>query len=112
MSNLIRSRKSRVAAVVATAAVSMGMIAAPASAQPQVGLVNVDVDVRNVLNDNQVQVAVPINAAANICGVSVEALTIDFQNNENDGIATCTADADQQVELSQEQRPGRTDRPQ
>ena len=48
----------------------------PAQAQPiNVGnLVNVNIS--NVLNNNDVDVAVPINAAANICGVDVDVLVL------------------------------------
>jgi len=61
MSNLIRSRKSRVSGVLATVAVSMGMMAGPAAAQnnDQDGLVNV--------NLQGVNVVVPIGVAANVC---------------------------------------------
>jgi hypothetical protein len=61
MSNLIRSRKTRVSAVLATAAVSMGMVAGPAAAQnnQQDGLINV--------NLQGVNVVVPIGVAANVC---------------------------------------------
>ena len=68
MSDLVRTRTTRVSAALATAAISLGVAAGPASAQ-QSGLVNVDV--RNVLNNNHVAVAIPIDAAANICGVDV-----------------------------------------
>ena len=102
MSNLIRSRKSRLTAALATAAVSLGVLAGPAAAQ-NTGLVVVDVD--RVLNNNNITVAVPINAAANICGVSVDVLSADLASP--DGVAACDADANQQVEISQSQRPGR-----
>jgi hypothetical protein len=51
-----------------------GGLTTSASAQPiNVGnLVNVNVS--NVLNNNDVDVTVPINAAANICGVDVDVL--------------------------------------
>lgn len=75
------------ATVFATAAL-FGAVAAPAGAQ-QSGLVNVDVS--NVLNNNTVQVTIPINAAANICGVSIAALTGTFGS----GGTTCNAGANQ-----------------
>ena len=91
MSNLIRSRKSRVSAILATAAVSMGLVAAPA-AQAQVGpivtggLVNVTivdaVDLRNV------NVQIPIGVAANVCGVNVAVLAAQDQEQ---GPIDCTA---------------------
>jgi mannose/fructose/N-acetylgalactosamine-specific phosphotransferase system component IIC len=59
---------------------------APAVAQPVItgGLVNVTVT--NLLNNNTVQVAIPVTAAANICNVSVSVIT-DLVNNGG----TCTA---------------------
>jgi hypothetical protein len=72
MSNIIRRRTTRVSAALATAAISLGVAAGPASAQ-QSGLVNVDVT--NVLNNNQVAVTVPVQAAAGICGVDVNVLS-------------------------------------
>ena len=62
----------RGAAVVLMTGSLGGALAAPAMAQ-QSGLVNVEIT--RVLNNNQVQVAVPVQAAANICGVTVAALT-------------------------------------
>jgi hypothetical protein len=75
------------------AAVAATLVSAPLAAQPQEGLVNVNITdiniIRQALNDNNVNVAVPVNAqvpigvAANVCGISV--LAIREQNN------TCTA---------------------
>ena len=94
---IVRSRKGRFAALVTTGALSLGAIGAPAaSAQPQIGLVNIDLDVSR----NNIAVVVPVNAAANICGVSVDVLSVDLAP---DGVAFCAADADQQVELVQRQ---------
>jgi hypothetical protein len=56
----------------------------PAAAQ-QNGLVNVEAS--RVLNNNQVAVTVPINAAANVCGVSVTALASQVAN----GPVQCTS---------------------
>jgi len=68
--------KTRIATVAIAGALAFGGAAAttPAQAAPVVtgGLVNVTIT--DVLNDNQVQVAVPINVAAAICGVSVNVL--------------------------------------
>lgn len=76
-----------IAAAVATLA------SAPLAAQTQQGLVNVAIGdiniIRDSLNKNNVNVAVPVNVqvpigiAANVCGISV--LAIREQNN------TCTA---------------------
>ncbi len=69
--------KTRIASVgVAGALLLGGAAAAPAQAAGPVvtgGLVNVTLT--NVLNNNQVQVAVPIQAAAAICGVTVNVLS-------------------------------------
>ena len=90
MSNLIRSRKSRVSAVLATAAVSLGLVASPAAmaqnANAQEGLVNVNLQTGDI--------AVPVSVAAGICGVSVNVLAADFQQ---DGSAECNADSDNTV---------------
>ncbi|MDQ3430196.1 MAG: hypothetical protein M3479_09660 [Actinomycetota bacterium] len=82
MRNLIRSRKSRFAAVLATGAVSLGIVAGPASAQ-QDGLVNVNI------SGNTVQV--PVAVAANLCNVAVNVLAQDLAQ---DGTADCNATAD------------------
>jgi hypothetical protein len=75
-------------AALATAAVSLGVAAGPAAAQ-QNGLINVEVT--RVLNNNQVAVTVPINAAANVCGVSVDLLAQQLQN----GPVSCTSRGNQ-----------------
>jgi len=64
-------RLKRAAAVAGLTASLALAPAAAASAAPVVtgGLVNVTIT--NVLNNNTVQVAIPVNAAANICNVSV-----------------------------------------
>ncbi len=72
MKDLIRSRTSRLTAVLATVAVSLGLAAGPAAAQNsgnQNGLVNVNV--QDVLNGNQVAIQAPIGVVANVCGVNV-----------------------------------------
>jgi hypothetical protein len=67
---------------------SFGLSSA-ASAQPVVtgGLVNVTIT--NVLNNNNVAVQIPIQAAANICGVTVGVLTTQLMS----GPVTCTSSA-------------------
>ena len=95
MSNLIRSRTSRVSAVLATAAVSLGMFAGPAAAQPQQnGLVNVYVD--DVLTENNIAVGVGVAAgvAANVCGVDVNAAVLGAVQNRGGDTVACEADAD------------------
>ena len=62
------------ASVFATGLLAVGA-AAPASAQPPVitgGLVNITIV--DVLNDNQINVQVPIGVAANVCGVQANVL--------------------------------------
>ena len=82
MQQLRKSRRSLFAMLFATAALFAGVVAGPASAQPQEGLVNVSI------TDNTVQV--PVAIAANICEVDVFILAQDIQ----DGSAVCNADAD------------------
>ena len=77
----MRGRKSRIAVTLATVALSVGVAAAPASAAPQNGLVNVNV------SGNTVQV--PIGVAANICDVNVAVIA-----EVTDDQAVCNADAD------------------
>lgn len=70
-------------------------LSTPAGAQQQ-GLVNVEVS--NVLNNNKVTVAVPINAAANVCGVSVDVLSANLAQF---GQFSCTAGANEQFRITQ-----------
>ncbi len=68
--------KTSIATVGVAGSLALGVAAAaPAQASPLItgGLVNVTLT--NVLNNNQVQVAVPIQAAAAICGVEVNILS-------------------------------------
>lgn len=93
MSNLIRSRKARVGAILATTAISMSMVASPAMAQPQQnGLVNVYVD--DVLNNNNIGVGVAAGVAATLCDTTVNAAVLGVvRNRDDDGGYTCTSDA-------------------
>ena len=95
MQAVIRNSKMRFAALLTSGALAVGLAAAPAASAQQQGLVNVDV--HNVLNNNDVSVAIPINAAANICGVSVPVLSSQLAS----GPVTCTAGANQQFTVSQ-----------
>src|SRR5215210_5935164 len=80
---MLHSTRSRLAAVLATAALSVGL-AAPAAAQPQQnGLVNVAVV------DNTVQV--PIAVAANVCGLQVGILAQQLRQGPVDCRATANA---------------------
>lgn len=69
---------------------SLGLVAGPAAAAPVVtgGLVNVTIIDAVDVNNNDVNVQVPVSAAANICGVDVEILVADLAD---DGEANCTA---------------------
>ena len=64
--------RKTIASLAAAGLMAIGF-AGPAAAQPQVGLINLDVTVitGDILSDNVVTVQVPISAAANICGVQV-----------------------------------------
>lgn len=79
MSNRSLALPGRAAAVAAVAAASLGIAAAPAPAANQEGLVNVD------LSNNVIQV--PIGVAANVCNVTVAALS----TNTFGGDSVCTA---------------------
>lgn len=88
------------AAVVLAGGLTVGgaSIAGAASAQPLFtgGLVNVTVT--NLLNGNQVAVQVPVNAAANICGLNVAVLAQGLAS----GPVTCTSrSGNQSLTISQ-----------
>ena len=89
MSRMLRLRRrgSLFVAILATAALSIGVMSASAPAQPtqQEGLVNVAV------TDNTVQI--PIGVAANICGVSAAVLSeaINSGDVDCDALANATA---------------------
>lgn len=70
---MLRAKKL-LASLFATGLLSVGL-AAPASAHPPVfagGLVNITIF--DVLNENQINVQVPIGVAANVCGVQANVL--------------------------------------
>lgn len=84
------------AAAMMTGVLSAG-VALPASAQGPVvtgGLVNVTLT--NIANNNQVTVTIPIQAAANICGVTVAVLSGQLQN----GPVDCTASPSQGTDVT------------
>lgn len=79
-------------AIVAAVAASLSVASAPAVAQQQNGLVNVNlgdvtVQLQNLLNNNQISipatVQVPIGIAANVCGVTVAALVQRVKGGNN-----------------------------
>lgn len=91
------SVKRLTATAFATALLAFGA-AAPASAQPvgNIGvgnLVNVQITANNILNNNDVDVTVPVSAAvniaANVCGVAVDVLAID-ETGDTFGPIDCT----------------------
>jgi hypothetical protein len=89
-------------AALASSSLLFAGFAAPASAQPIVtgGVVNITVvDVLNdnvILSNNEINLGVALNLAANICDVNVNALAVQLR----DGGATCTI-GDQKVDITQ-----------
>jgi hypothetical protein len=86
------SRKSRLATVFATMLCAFAVSTSTAAAQGvgTAGLVNVVlVDFLDV-NNNNVQIQVPVSVAANVCDVNAAVLVQQFAD---DGDATCDADA-------------------
>lgn len=80
-----RSTKARFAVFAMSGALAAGAVGAPvAAAQPQVGVVNVNVE------DVYVNAVVPVAVAANICNVPVNVLVADLRQ---DNTADCDADA-------------------
>jgi hypothetical protein len=93
----VKRTKKLVASFFAAALMAI-TAAAPASAQPvgNIGagnLVNVQITANNILNNNDIDVTVPVsaavNVAANVCGVAVDVLSID-DNGETFGPIDCT----------------------
>jgi hypothetical protein len=95
---MLRAKKL-LASLFATGMLVVGVITPTASAQ-QTGLVNVSI--KNVLNNNTVQVAVPINAAVAICAnVDVNAAVLLAAINDPDvNTFTCRARGNQEVTLT------------
>jgi hypothetical protein len=97
---MLRAKKL-LASLFVTGLLSVGL-AAPASAQPVVtgGLVNVTLT--NVLNNNTVQIAVPVNAAVAICAnVDVNAAVLLAAISDPDvNTFTCRARGVQEVTLT------------
>jgi hypothetical protein len=81
------------ASALTSAVVAAGGFATAASAQPVAVGNLVNVQITNLLNNNDVAVAVPISAAANICGFDVNVLATDLA----DGPVTCDARSGQQT---------------
>ena len=87
---MLKSRKF-IAGVFTSALMAVGS-AGPAAAQPVItgGLVNITVT--DVLNDNQVNVQVPIGIAANVCGVQANVLATGNRNEVRDCTSSTTQD--------------------
>ena len=81
---MFKSMRIRASILAAAIAASLCIAAAPASAQQQQGLVNVDL--------SDVTVQVPIAVAANICDVNVAVLVSDLRDDA--AMCNATADAD------------------
>jgi|SRR5688572_421587 len=85
-------RMKLITSTVCALALSFGLMTAPASAQLQAGLVNVnvsdiEVETGNILSENNVVVPIGVAAgiAANVCGLSVGVLAADIgRGNEVD----------------------------
>jgi uncharacterized protein HemY len=86
---VVLTRTKRAFATTAVAAALAVGIGVPTASAQQQGLVNVEVS--NVLNNNTIQITVPINAAANVCGVAVAVLAQELAS----GPVDCTAAANQ-----------------
>jgi hypothetical protein len=83
------TRTKKLGASLFASALLFAGLAAPAAAQ-QTGLVNVEI--RNVLNNNTVNVVVPVSVAANICDVDVNVLSTQLES----GPVSCDARSGQQ----------------
>jgi hypothetical protein len=85
--DLFHSMKAWVGVVVAAMALPLGLLAAPAGAQKQDGLVNVNV------SDIQVMAQVPVGVAANICpGVNAASIAQEFRQTTD---PVCDAESTQ-----------------
>jgi hypothetical protein len=95
----MRRMKKLIAATFAAGLMAVGVAAPTASAQ-QTGLVNVNIE--NVLNDNEVNVAVPINAAVAVCAnVEVNAaVLLAAINDPTVNVFECRARGNQEVTLT------------
>ena len=88
--------KKFVATTFATTIMAAGLMVPTASAQ-QTGLVNVEIS--NVANDNVVNVQVPVNAAANVCGVDVNvvAAVLGAAGVQDFDVTECRATGNQRI---------------
>ena len=95
---MLRTNKGRLAAIVATGALSLGVAGPAMGAQNQAGdsLVNVQV--------GDVTVQVPVAVAANLCDVNVNVLA----QQSKLGPTTCTSDADSSADAGRDVGQGRS----
>ena len=94
---MLKSPKARLAVALTTGVLAAGAAAAPvATAQPVItgGLVNITIT--DVLNNNQVNVQVPIGVAANVCGVAANVLA---QGNVSQPVS-CTSSTTQMLPVA------------
>jgi hypothetical protein len=84
----------RIIAMLAVMALMLVATVAPTLAQPQSGLVNVQI--------GDVIVQVPVAVAANICGVDANVIATQFVGTEE---VVCVADADAMAEVPPPFRP-------
>lgn len=92
--------RTSLVSVAATGMLAAGGLTASAGAAAPVNVGNlVNVNVSNVLNNNDVDVTVPINAAANICGVDVDVLVLATAPT-GDQTVDCEARGNQQVTVT------------
>jgi hypothetical protein len=91
----VKRTRKLVASVFAATLLSV-TAAAPASAQPVVtgGLINITIV--NVLNNNEVNVQVPIGIAANVCGIQANVLALGNVQEPVD----CTASTTQNLPVA------------
>ena len=87
---MLKSRKF-LASIFTSAVVAVGF-AGPAAAQPVItgGLVNITIF--DVLNDNNVNVQVPVGIAANVCGVQANVIARGNRNEARDCTSSTTQD--------------------
>ncbi len=89
----------RVLALICVAVLMVALTAMPALAQPQQnGLVNITLT--DLLNNNQVNVQVPIGVAANLCGINANILA---QQNPSSGPIDCTGSTTQELPAALQQ---------
>jgi hypothetical protein len=95
-----------IAKTLAAAAIAIGMVSAPALAQQQEGLVNVNVSDVGL----NVNVQVPVGIAANVCGVAANVLAQGIRTGEAqcDAEAEAAAQNDQFMRFADQQGAGDT----